>query len=174
MVNGRLRVRVAVGDMERAGALARLVAAAGHDVVIDGAEVVLADAAAVVADGPPVLVLGGVEDAGFAGVLPEAVSALVLDAGLRAVAAGLTVRPGGGGSGREFRAAEEVAGVLTPREVEVLTGVGAGLSNKEVARRLGISAHTVKFHLEAAFRKLGVRSRAEAVAKGLRRGLIEV
>ncbi len=46
------------------------------------------------------------------------------------------------------------------------------MSNKTVARRLGISAHTVKFHLEAVFAKLGATSRAEAVAKGLRRGLI--
>ena len=48
------------------------------------------------------------------------------------------------------------------------------MSNKAIARKLGISAHTVKFHLEAVFDKLEAASRAEAVAKGLRRGLINL
>lgn len=59
--------------------------------------------------------------------------------------------------------------LLTPRELEVLAAIGAGLANKEIARQLGISLHTVKFHIESLFRKLGARSRAEAVAKGLER-----
>ena len=63
---------------------------------------------------------------------------------------------------------------LTPREAEILSLVGQGLSNKSVARRLGISVHTVKFHLEALFAKLEATSRAEAVAKGLRGGVIEL
>jgi two-component system, NarL family, nitrate/nitrite response regulator NarL len=63
---------------------------------------------------------------------------------------------------------------LTPREVEVLAAIGDGLSNKAVARRLGISQHTVKFHVESLFRKLGVATRAEAVHKGLWRRLIEM
>jgi DNA-binding NarL/FixJ family response regulator len=58
---------------------------------------------------------------------------------------------------------------LTPRETEVLVAVSDGLSNKEIARRLEISLHTVKFHIESLLRKLGARSRAEAVAKGLAR-----
>jgi DNA-binding CsgD family transcriptional regulator len=48
------------------------------------------------------------------------------------------------------------------------------MSNKTVARALGISVHTVKFHLEALFAKLDATSRAEAVAKGLRGGVIEL
>jgi DNA-binding CsgD family transcriptional regulator len=56
---------------------------------------------------------------------------------------------------------------LTPRETEVLVQISDGLSNKEIARRLEISLHTVKFHIESLLRKLGARSRAEAVAKGL-------
>ena len=71
-----------------------------------------------------------------------------------------------------FAEAEPARPLLTPRELEILACLGEGMSNKAVARRLGISAHTVKFHLEAIFAKLGATSRAEAVAKGLRRGLI--
>jgi len=59
--------------------------------------------------------------------------------------------------------------LLTPRETEVLVLISDGLSNKEIARRLEISLHTVKFHIESLLRKLGARSRAEAVAKGLAR-----
>ncbi len=61
-----------------------------------------------------------------------------------------------------------------PREREILGLIGEGLSNKAMARRLGISVHTVKFHLEALFAKLDATSRAEAVAKGLRGGVIEL
>jgi DNA-binding NarL/FixJ family response regulator len=49
----------------------------------------------------------------------------------------------------------------------VLSAIAHGLSNKAIARRLDISLHTVKFHIESLLRKLGARSRAEAVAKGL-------
>ncbi|MGH6611344.1 MAG: response regulator transcription factor, partial [Burkholderiaceae bacterium] len=66
--------------------------------------------------------------------------------------------------------ADRAAGVLlTPRELDVLAAIGAGSSNKAIARELGISLHTVKFHIESLFRKLGARTRAEAVAKGLER-----
>src|SRR5262249_22163099 len=61
---------------------------------------------------------------------------------------------------------------LTPREVKVLAMVAEGLSNKTIARRLGISEHTVKFHVSSIFAKLGVSSRTEAVTLGVRRGLI--
>ena len=167
-----MRVRVDAGHVERAAALAALVREAGHDVVVDAPEVVLTDAgSAVLTPGVPVVAIGA-SDEGAAGVVPEGVSPSVLDAVLRVVAAGLTVRTAG--EPRGFASAEEAAPVLTAREAEVLAAVGAGLSNKEVARRLDISAHTVKFHLEQAFRKLGAGSRAEAVAKGLRRGVIEV
>ena len=73
---------------------------------------------------------------------------------------------------RTFGASTEALGpLLTPREVEVLQALSDGLSNKAAARRLGISRHTVKFHIEALFRKLDAGSRAEVVAKGLKRGL---
>jgi DNA-binding CsgD family transcriptional regulator len=62
---------------------------------------------------------------------------------------------------------------LSPREVEVLTLVGAGLSARELAERLTISTATVKTHLEHIYAKLGVRDRTTAVANAIRAGLIE-
>ncbi|MGA7065109.1 MAG: helix-turn-helix transcriptional regulator, partial [Pseudolabrys sp.] len=53
------------------------------------------------------------------------------------------------------------------RELEVLSAIMDGLTNKLIARQLDISLHTVKFHVESVFRKLEVGTRAEAVAKAL-------
>jgi len=61
---------------------------------------------------------------------------------------------------------------LTARETEVLRMIAAGLANKEIAYRLGISEHTVKFHVSALLGKLGAASRAEAIAIGVRRGIV--
>jgi len=61
---------------------------------------------------------------------------------------------------------------LSARELDVLRLVARGLSNKEIAAELGITTHTVKFHLAAVLEKLGVRSRTEAVSLGVRRGLV--
>jgi DNA-binding NarL/FixJ family response regulator len=61
---------------------------------------------------------------------------------------------------------------LTPREQEVLRMLARGLANKEIAARLNISEHTVKFHVAAILGKLGAASRTEAVALGIRHGLI--
>lgn len=68
--------------------------------------------------------------------------------------------------------AEPERDVLTPREREVLEMLAEGLSNKEIAWRLNISEHTVKFHLASVFAKLDVSTRTEAVMQGLRRGLL--
>ena len=61
---------------------------------------------------------------------------------------------------------------LTPREIEVLGMLAEGLGNKTIARRLGISEHTVKFHVSSIFTKLNASSRTEAVTSGARQGLI--
>jgi NarL family two-component system response regulator YdfI len=61
---------------------------------------------------------------------------------------------------------------LTPRELEVLAMLAEGLSNKMLAYRLGISEHTVKFHVTSIMSKLGAGSRTDAVMQGIRRGLI--
>jgi two-component system, NarL family, nitrate/nitrite response regulator NarL len=65
-----------------------------------------------------------------------------------------------------------VGPMLTPREREVLALLADGLGNKQIAARLGITTNTVKTHVELLFEKLGVSSRAEAVATGVRRGLL--
>src|SRR5215831_10267535 len=61
---------------------------------------------------------------------------------------------------------------LTARELEVLEQLAAGLSNKAIASRLGISDQTVKFHVASITGKLGVTNRTEAVRRALRLGLI--
>ncbi len=61
---------------------------------------------------------------------------------------------------------------LTPRELEVLQLLAEGLPNKAIARQLGISEHTVKFHVNAILGKLGAQSRTEAVVRATRLGLL--
>jgi DNA-binding CsgD family transcriptional regulator len=63
---------------------------------------------------------------------------------------------------------------LTAREHDVLALVADGLSNRDIAARLDISEHTVKFHLASIFGKLGASTRTEAVQRGLRLGVIEI
>ena len=61
---------------------------------------------------------------------------------------------------------------LSKREMAVLTAMADGLSNKEIARRLGISFHTVKFHVASILEKLEVDTRTEAVIKAAQLGLV--
>lgn len=63
---------------------------------------------------------------------------------------------------------------LTPREQEVLELLSIGLSNRRIAERLGISGHTVKFHVAAIYGKLGVSGRTAAVNRALRRGILKI
>ncbi len=70
------------------------------------------------------------------------------------------------------RAVERDPDALTDRELDVLRFVVAGLRNKEIAARLGISENTVKFHLRNILDKLHAQSRAEAVARAVREGLV--
>jgi DNA-binding NarL/FixJ family response regulator len=63
---------------------------------------------------------------------------------------------------------------LTARETEVLRLLADGLGNKEIASNLGVSEHTIKFHIGSILGKLGASSRTEAVSRGLRSGLIEM
>jgi DNA-binding CsgD family transcriptional regulator len=167
----RLRVAVHALDLPRRNALGRMVAEAGHLVVglQDTADVVLADG-----DGPPgetrpVVTLGGA-DRDFGGVLSREAGASQIDAAIRAVAAGLIVRlPDPIEAGFGAIGESDAHALLTPRELEVLAALAEGLTNKAIARRLNISLHTVKFHIESLFRKLGARTRTEAVAKASER-----
>jgi len=116
--------------------------------------------------------------AGARAVLPIDVPPDQLVAALEAAAAGLiVVHPTEVNA--MFPAAEpasrpiaELAEPLTPRESEVLQMLASGLANKEIAARLVISEHTVKFHVASILGKLGAASRTEAVALGIRRGLV--
>lgn len=184
LASRKLRVAILARDPIRERGLAGLLADLGHVVAGDGedAEIILADAGlALTEDGEdeiPVVTLGA-PIAHQAGALTENAGPGQIDAALRAAAAGLTVRdPALAFTGfarlDEPQLDDPGAPLLTRRELDVLGALGDGLSNKAVARRLGISQHTVKFHLESLFRKLGVTSRTEAVRKGLRQRLIEL
>jgi DNA-binding CsgD family transcriptional regulator len=164
-----LRVAIQVNDPRRRAGLCQVVSGVGHDVVAstDLADVALADADQSASYGVPTVTLGG-QDGDQAGLLPSDASPEQIDAALRAVAAGLVVRPiGDAVAGFDALPERSLQNLLTPREIEVLNAIGHGLSNKAIARCLNISLHTVKFHIESLLRKLGAHSRAEAVAKGL-------
>lgn len=166
-----LRVAISANGAERTAALIELVQSLGHE-VIDGdgrPDVVLADQHRPEQGRYPTVVLGG-GDPEAEGVLPEDAAVTEIDAALRAVAEGLIVRSSRPRSSG-FSAVQEAEArtLLTPREAQVLDAIADGLTNKAIARRLGISLHTVKFHLESVFRKLEARTRTEAVAKALER-----
>lgn len=131
--------------------------------------------------GVPTLVLGPDDvaseaiAAGVKGFLPRAGSAERLAAAARAAAADLlvldpaftiTILPA------RDREAEPIVEDLTPRELDVLQLLAEGLSNREIAERLGITDHTVKFHVNTILSKLDAHSRTEAVTRAARLGLI--
>jgi two-component system, NarL family, response regulator YdfI len=116
--------------------------------------------------------------AGVRAVLPREVTPEQLRATLEAAAAGLVVvhpaelgavLPATVGSSAPV---DELLEPLTKREREVLQMLAGGLANKEIAARLTISDHTVKFHVASILGKLGVSTRTEAVSVGIRRGLV--
>ncbi len=113
--------------------------------------------------------------AGARGCLPKTATGAELLEAAQGVVEGETVLPPAATAALlEQLRGEAPAESLSPREGEVLRHVAAGLTNKAIALKLGISEHTVKFHLGSAMGKLGAASRAEAVAVAIRRGLISV
>ena len=71
-----------------------------------------------------------------------------------------------------FEDEETLIDTLTERESEVLELLAQGLANKQIALELGISEHTIKFHVSSIYTKLGVTNRIEAIRLGARLGLI--
>jgi DNA-binding NarL/FixJ family response regulator len=155
------------------------------------AEVLITDTAgdlsAVLPQDVPVIVI---EDAdpgdalrrGAAAVLAGDVKAPVLRAATRAAAAGLTVVSAGlrdralcaPGDGEIDSDEDAPLASLTARELQVLQLLAEGATNKEIARRLGITPHTAKFHVAAIAGKLGASGRTDVVAKAMRLGLVLV
>jgi two-component system, NarL family, response regulator YdfI len=120
--------------------------------------------------------LSGLADAlrsGVRAVLPRHSSASQIVAAIEAAAAGFVVLEPGDLDGLLVNPQPaSLAEPLTPREVEVLAMLAEGQSNKAIAHRLGISEHTVKFHVTSIMGKLDAGSRTEAVTQGIRQGLI--
>ena len=123
--------------------------------------------------------IGRALQAGVRGLLRHGVSGDELASAARAIASGLVAlspelneimldRPIQVNSDE----LEPLVETLTPREQEVLAMLAEGLLNREIAHRLHISEHTVKFHISSIMGKLDASSRTEAVTRGIRRGLV--
>jgi DNA-binding NarL/FixJ family response regulator len=119
--------------------------------------------------------------AGVKAVLPSGLAGPEIVAAIEAAATGLVVLDATGietllraASPALSGGSEALVEALTPREVEVLQLLASGLGNKEIASRLEISEHTVKFHVASIMGKLGASSRTEAVTLGIRHGLIMI
>jgi DNA-binding NarL/FixJ family response regulator len=112
------------------------------------------------------------------GILPENALPSDLLAAAQAVAAGLVIADPYLLVRSLQSPADEPAGFapveLTGREMDVLHLLAEGLSNRQIAVRLGISGHTVKYHVSSNLEKLGAASRTEAVMAGIQRGLVTI
>jgi NarL family two-component system response regulator YdfI len=145
---------------------------------IEDAEVAQDHAVIVLSEQPKSAWLSRALRAGVRAVLPREVTPEQLRAALEAAAAGLlVVHPSDLDNALPAAAnmpatADELPEPLTRREREVLQMLAAGLVNKEIAARLAISDHTVKFHVASILGKLGASTRTEAVSAGIRRGLV--
>jgi DNA-binding NarL/FixJ family response regulator len=151
-----------------------------------GAEALIVDAAggAPPLEGAPAAVaLVGNEDqaaealgAGARGVLLRRAEGAQIAAALVAAAQGLLVVDAslGPALARPRASSAPPGEPLTPREQQVLALLSLGLSNKAIAARLAISEHTAKFHVNSILAKLGAGSRAEAVVRAARLGLIAI
>ncbi len=130
---------------------------------------------------PPTLVLvpdatwaARVRAAGALGALPRDTAPAALPVALAAAAAGFVVLAPAFAVQADPPPPLPVQTPLSPREQEVLELLAEGLSNKEIGRRLFVSANTVRFHVAAILDKLGASSRTEAVVVGARAGWLEL
>lgn len=115
--------------------------------------------------------------AGASGILPRDVTPSDLFLALEAVVRGFVIMArSAGGTGQDPAPPDPTEpprdNMLTARELEVLRLLAEGASNKLIARRLGISFHTAKFHVASIAAKLDATGRTDAVAQAVRLGLI--
>jgi len=198
-----VRAGLATGLGAREGLLVVLAAesfAALHAASFGGADVVIVDCAdagadggdagepTFLADGPRVIVLADPGDERIGewlidgcSVLPRGASSAQIAAAGEASRAGLVATPPAYAADAlryervgERRSVPPGFDALTPRERQVLVEMSHGLGNREIGGVLGISAHTAKFHVAQIIAKLDAQSRAHAVAKALRAGLVDV
>jgi len=194
-----IRAGLASGLGAREGVLVVLAAesfAALRAASFGGAEVVIVDCAdaadapepAFAADGPRIIVLADPGDERIGewlidgcSVLPRGASIAQIAAAAEASLAGLVATPPAFAADAlryervgERRSVPPGFDALTPRERQVLVEMSHGLGNREIGGALGISAHTAKFHVAQIIAKLDAQSRAHAVAKALRAGLVDV
>ncbi len=93
-------------------------------------------------------------------------------AAVEAAAAGLMAIPADAAGPALAPVRERAVATLTRREQQVLNMIASGLANKEIAYRLGVAESTVKFHVASIMTKLDAGSRTEAVAIGIRQGIV--
>ena len=119
--------------------------------------------------------------AGARAILPRSAERDQIVVAIKAVTTGLAILPrellptllnGASLADRSLDSNDLGHARLTPRELEVLTAMADGASNKAIARRLGISYHTAKFHVAAILAKLDADSRTEAVTRAAQLGLV--
>jgi DNA-binding CsgD family transcriptional regulator len=147
------------------------------------ADVILADHVQMM-PGPSIIIDDGSQGLNAEGdvraVLPPTVDGNLLRAAIRIVSAGFMIAEVEESSGfaddspklGRPRAGTNPGIALTARENEVLGLLAHGASNKSIARDLGISTHTAKFHVASLFGKLGARNRSDAVVTAISRGLV--
>ncbi|WP_309571443.1 response regulator transcription factor [Deinococcus sp.] len=190
----RPTVRVALGSPMLAAGVQAVLGRFGLNTESDADVLIVDDSWLAVADdlagAPAVVALGSsvwasllpeLSAGGWAALPADATPAELL-AGVLGAAAGLAVMPPSLVPEVAVQDDEDVTSsasvrtdvILTPRERDVLALLAEGLSNKRAARDLGVSESTVKFHVQALYSKLGVQSRAGAVARGIALGLVSV
>lgn len=173
-----LRVAVVSGDrFARAGLVAMLESFDDLDVIADlepdallASRLRVIDPDVVLSDTPvfcdaPTLIITSDPSHTASSVLSPSATPEQIDVALHAVAEGLRV------SERSAMSQTEVE-PLTHRELEVLHLLAEGVTNKEIAQRLSITEHTVKFHVNAILSKLGAATRTEAVVQAARLGIV--
>jgi NarL family two-component system response regulator YdfI len=178
-----IRVEVESPDERvRAGLEALMSSSPGLSLAEHDADVLLAAATLDdLAAGPPIVLLGEpvwnpqAIRLGVRAMLPHDAASGEIVAAIHAAANGLAAvdpRDLEGWIAGPVAAPQAEAGPLTPREIEVLAMMAEGAANKTIAWKLNISEHTAKFHVASILGKLNAGTRAEAVALGMKRGLI--